>query len=105
MSTKLPDGSGFAVASFPLPKEHWLYAEGANEPPAPYRRGTVDPYREMMRQEIIAVAKYAIRASTMNGKETDFDPDAMVQNFVVGMIGYFTPDGFSSDRPEKEAKG
>ena len=34
-------------------------------------------------------ARYAIRASTMNGKTEDFDPDAMVQNIVVGLLGYY----------------
>lgn len=32
-NVRLPDGSGFFVASFPLPKTHWLYAEGRSEPP------------------------------------------------------------------------
>ena len=31
---ELPDGSGFATMSFPLPKDHWLTAEGYDEPPA-----------------------------------------------------------------------
>ena len=35
--TRLPDGSAFAIASFPLPDSHWLYtqreyAEGADVP-------------------------------------------------------------------------
>jgi hypothetical protein len=88
----LPDGSGFATASFPLPKDHWLYAEGHNEPPAPWRIG-VGKERDLAVEGIRAAAKYAIRASTMNGKETDFDPDAMEQNFIVGLLGYWTHDG------------
>lgn len=43
------------------------------------------------------VGKYAVRASTMNGREMDFDPDAMLQNLVVGMLGYWTETGLSSD--------
>lgn len=93
----LPDGSGFAVMSMPLPKDHWLTAEGANVPPMPMRCGTDDPGRAIKADQIKAAAKYAIRASTMNGKEIDFDPDAMVQNFVVALLGYWTPDGLSSD--------
>ena len=27
----------------------------------------------------------------------DFDPDAMVQNFVVGMLGYHTSDALTND--------
>jgi hypothetical protein len=77
---RLPDGSGAFVASWPLPKTHWLYAEGRNEPPPPViPRHYADDVR--------AAARYAIRASTMNGKEADFDPDAMVQNVVVGLLG------------------
>ena len=95
--TLLPDGHGFATASFPLPKDHWLTAAGWNEPPMPWRTGTADPKRQEMAEQIRAAAKYAIRASTYNGKETDFDPDAMVQNFVVGMLGYWTDDGTSKE--------
>jgi len=95
----LPDGSGFAVMSMPLPKTHWLYQDdGSYEPPPmPMRMGTNDPNRGIRAEAIRAAARYAIRASTMNGKEIDFDPDAMVQNFVVGLLGYWTPDGLSSD--------
>lgn len=92
---RLPDGSGFAVMSMPLPKNHWLTAEGYNEPPMPMKAGTDDPKRPFLKAEIVAAARYAIRASTMNGKETDFDPDAMVNNFVIGLLGYYTPDGLS----------
>jgi hypothetical protein len=91
----MPDGSGAAMLSFPLPANHWLTQPGYNEPPMPFRRGTDDPSREEWVEHIRAAARYAIRASTMNGAEDDFDPDAMVQNMVVGMVGYFTPDGTS----------
>ena len=91
----LPDGSGFATMSMPLPKDHWLFVEGYNEPPMPLRIGTSDPSREVFREMLIAAGRYAVRASTMNGKEVDFDPDAMVGNFVVGMLGYYTHDGLS----------
>ena len=91
----LPDGSGFAVASFPLPEDHWLLAEGYNKPPMPFQRGTADPARQEWADKIREAGRYAIRASTMNGKEMDFDPDAMLQNFVVGMLGYWTLDGLS----------
>jgi len=90
---RLPDGSGAAVLSMPLPADHWLTQPGYNEPPMPFRRGTDDPERQDWAEKIRAAARYAVRASTMNGTEDDFDPDAMVQNMVVGMIGYFTPDG------------
>lgn len=90
---RLPDNSGFAVMSMPLPKDHWLTKEGFDEPPAPFLMGTGNPDREEWVKKIRTAAKYAIRAATMNGKTEDFDPDAMVQNFVVGMLGYFTSTG------------
>lgn len=74
----LPDGSSFFTASFPLPKDHWLYKEHDNEPPG------VDPEGSISRDAIIKAAEFAIRAATSNGKILDFDPDAMVQNFVLG---------------------
>ena len=95
-AVRLPDGSGAFLGSFPLPKTHWLYAEGHNEPPMPMRVG-VGPRRSELAIDIKQAARYAIRASTMNGKETDFDPDAMVQNMVVGLLGYWTEDGRSGD--------
>ena len=91
----LPDGSGFATVSYPLPKDHWLTAEGHNVPPMPFRMGTDDPRRREWADKIRLAAKHAIRASTMNGADNDFDPDAMVQNMVVGMLGYWTPDALS----------
>ena len=100
---RLPDGSGFAVMSMPLPKDHWLTKDDGSfeEPPMPFRIGQIDAPvlnrdRKMWADDIRKAAKYAIRASTMKGKEQDFDPDAMVQNFIVGMIGYHTGDGNST---------
>lgn len=105
----LPDGSGFATMSFPLPQNHWLHVEGYNEPPMPWRVGTEETLyaggplgvkaltRQELANQIREAAKYAIRASTMNGKEIDFDPDAMVQNFIVGLLGYWTTDGLSHE--------
>lgn len=92
----LPDGSGFAMASFPLPKAHWIYGR-TGKPPAPWITGTNETAkREAMAELIREVGRYAVRASTMNGKDMDFDPDAMLQNLVVGFLGYWTPDGTST---------
>jgi len=116
----LPDGSGFATMSMPLPKTHWLYqgdrqeAYGTfNTPPMPFRMGSQEyaifavrragaPVPVIMTKEEIAAkireaGKYAVRCATMNGKEMDFDPDALIQNLLVGMLGYWTEDGLSSD--------
>lgn len=91
----LPDGSGFATMSMPLPKDHWLYTEGFNDPPMPMRRGTDDPRRKEMEEMLRAAGKYAVRCATMNGKDEDFDPDALVNQIVIGMLGYYTPDGLA----------
>ena len=84
---QLPDGSGFAVVSFPLPRDHWLYADGDNIPPMPFRLGVDDPRRAEWVAKVQEAARYAVRASTMNGKAADFDPDAMVTNIIIGLIG------------------
>lgn len=48
--------------------------------------------------EMIRLAgKYAVRCATMNGKEMDFDPDALLQNLVIGFLGYWTDDGIDHD--------
>lgn len=94
----LPDNSGFAVMSMPLPEDHWIYGEPeCNVPPMPLLCGTDDSHRPLLKEGIVAAARYAVRSSTMNGEEMDFDPDALVQNMVVGMLGYFTPNGLSED--------
>jgi hypothetical protein len=90
--TVLPDGSAFAVVSMPLPADHWLYAEGHDEPPMPLRIGQGEE-RNVLAGHVRAAARYAIRGATMNGKEPDFDPDALVQNMIVGLLGYWTEDG------------
>lgn len=91
----LPDGHGVATASFPLPNDHWLYADDGSfdAPPMPMRMGTDDPRRQQFNEWVRAAARHAVRAATMNGKDADFDPDALVQNMVVGLLGYHTPDG------------
>lgn len=93
-NTILPDGSAFFTASCPLPKDHWLYVEHDNVPPMPMKIGLSEERSELVRQ-IREAARFAIRASTMNGKEQDFDPDAMVQNMIIGLVGYYTLTGDS----------
>lgn len=95
--TVLPDGSAFAVASFALPKDHWLYAPRGEwdvernefaECPRPILTGE-------QRDSVIAAVRYAIRGATMCGKETDFDPDALVQNAAYALCG---PYGLADNR-------
>jgi hypothetical protein len=93
--TKLPDGSGFFTGTLPLPEDHWVY-EDRGEPPILFQTGTSDPDRKRYEDGIRKVLQYAIKASTMNGKEMEFDPDALVQNVIIGFLGYNTPDGKSN---------
>lgn len=93
--TVLPDGSAFAVVSLPLPDRHWLYAEHENIPPMGVRTGTDDPRRRGLEAAIRAAVRYGYRCASMNGKATNIDPDALVQNVIVGLLGYHTPDGSS----------
>jgi hypothetical protein len=87
-ATALPDGSAFAVYSYPLPKGHWLYA------PREYEQGAEGPKElaapiltHAAREQVISAIRYAVRAATDCGKETDFDPDALVQNAVYALCG------------------
>lgn len=88
--TILPDGSGFGILSLPLPKGHWLYAERE------YEEGALDPkdlpapiLTHELDDQVIAAARYAVRAATNCGKEDDFDPDALVRNMVIALCGFY----------------
>ena len=111
----LPDQSGFAVMSMALPADHWsTQDDGSYEPPTMrFRMGNHDRViitmgdafrdwsealtREQFADRIRAAGRYAYRAATMKGKEPDLDPDALIQNLVVGLLGYWTDTGLSSD--------
>jgi hypothetical protein len=122
----LGDGSGYAIVSFPLRKDHWIYQKDdtpagfkSNVPPMPFRMGSADVVyfgldegdvgsliktgqqrvpalkldKRQFEKAVRAAGKYAVRCATMNGAEMDFDPDALLQNLVVGMLGYWTDTG------------
>lgn len=95
----LPDASGFAVVSMPLPKDHWLTKEpeAFNVPPMPLCMGKGNPLRKPLSAALREVGRYAVRCATDNGKIEDFDPDALVQCLITGMLGYNTPTGLSKD--------
>lgn len=87
------------VASFPLSKTHWLYKEeeiGYEEPPMPFRRGVDEPDRAEWVEKLTKAARWAVRHSTENGRIDDYDPDAMVTNFVIACVGFWTEDGRGS---------
>lgn len=81
-TTVLPDGSAFSIGSLPLPEDHWLYAEkeGSSRAPAPVVSNDIRP-------EVLQAARWAIRAATMNGKISDFDPDALAMNVAYALCG------------------
>jgi hypothetical protein len=103
----------------PYPKDHWIYQKH-HVPPMDLRMGEGDLLHLTILSDIPNIAprgmmvinkkqaaglinaagRYAIRASTMNGREIDFDPDAMLQNLVVAFLGYWTHDGLDHDNPE-----
>ena len=89
-STELPDGSGFFTGSFPLPKDHWLYAPNCAEWDNDRGTGADTPYPILdnaQREAVRAAIRWAVRGATMNGTEPDFDPDALVQNAVYALCG------------------
>ena len=76
------------MASFPLPKDHWLYAPREYDVGAEHPKELPSPIlTHALRAEVVSAIRYAIRGATMCGKETDFDPDALVQNAVYALCG------------------
>lgn len=88
--TILPDGSAFMTGSLPLPKDHWLYAPQCEEWDSKRETSADTPLPILdngQREAVIAALRYAIRAATMNGKEPDFDPDALALNAAYALCG------------------
>ena len=88
--TVLPDGSGFFTMSFPLPKDHWIYAP--NCPGWDIERDTAADtplpiLTNVQRDAVIVAMHWAIRGATMNGKAMDFDPDALALNAAYALCG------------------
>jgi hypothetical protein len=87
---ELPDGSGFFVGSLPLPKDHWLYAPNAEgwDSELDCSPDTPLPILDNSQREAVKAAlRWAVRGATMNGKEPDFDPDALVLNAAYALCG------------------
>ncbi len=87
--TVLPDRTAFATASWPLPKDHWLYAPRGEWDNArdEYAECPTPILTNAHRQAVAAAARYAIRGATMCGQDEDFDPDAMALNMVYALCG------------------
>jgi len=73
---------GFFIGSFPLPKDHWIYDDNPKEPPKNAILGGAE-----IEDKIREAGKYAVRGCTFSGMDMDFDPDAMIQNLTVSLIG------------------
>jgi hypothetical protein len=97
-SLSLPDGSAFGSTGRPLPKDHWLFQRARNgeipAPPMPIRMGT-GPARDAMEVGIADAVRWAFKIVTRNGQDMGTDPDALVRNVILGLLGYETPDGLS----------
>ena len=102
----LPDGSAFGVMSFPLPKDHWLYAPNCqawdNE-----RDTSADTPRPILdnsqRAAVTAAIRWAVRGATMNGAEPDFDPDALVLNAAYALCGPYGGASLRDIEPPTES--
>lgn len=89
-AVRLPDGSGFMVASLPLPSDHWLYAPRSTEWDDARDTSADTPHpiiSNEQRDAVIAAVRYAVRGATMCGQEMDFDPDALVLNAAYALCG------------------
>ena len=49
--------------------------------------------RDEFADRIRDAGRYAVKCATMDGREMDFDPDALIQNLVVGMLVLWNDDG------------
>jgi hypothetical protein len=86
----LPDGSAFLVGSFPLPKDHWLYAPNCEQWDGERDTSADTPHPILdggQREAVIAAIRYAVRGATRNGTVSDFDPDALVLNAAYALCG------------------
>jgi hypothetical protein len=92
---RLPDGSGCFTASLPLPKTHWLYNPPRRDAPPMTMRMEAGAMRAKVQEAVRQAVRYGLRAATRNGQDKDFDPDALEQNIIVGLLGYHTDDGLS----------
>lgn len=104
-------GSGFAMLSFPLPENHWLYqkvgyAGGPVEfaPPAPWPMlvGGHTLTREYMCDVLTPGLRAGVKDATMNGADTAPDPDVLVRQSLNNLFGNNTIDGRSTHAEDRE---
>jgi len=73
-----------ATASFPLPDNHWIYSEPV-EPE--FYLDLPDGEQANIEEKTWNALKYAIQICTNRGKDSDFDPDAMLMAFRNTLFG------------------
>jgi hypothetical protein len=70
-----------------LEKDHWLYKEGTDAPPTPMYVAMGAPKRKKIEKDVKEAARWAIRVASKNGADHGFDPDLLVEYFVIGLLG------------------
>ena len=94
----------FGMMSYPLPDDHWLYAERQYEDGADEPNELGKPIlTHALRDAVVSAVRYAIRGATNCGKELDFDPDALVQNAVYALCGPYTTNDTSQKHVDETA--
>ena len=75
-----------ATASFPLPEDHWIYQEPLE--PEHHIGGLYDDgVQANLEDKSLQALKYTIQVCTERGKDSDFDPDAVVMTFRNTLFG------------------
>jgi hypothetical protein len=70
---------------------HWLTQPGDNVLPAPVLKPTSDKKRAELATAIREAGQYALRTVSENGRVATFDPDALLQNLVLALMGQTAP--------------
>jgi len=70
-----------------LADDHWLTQPGDNVLPAPVLKATNDKKRTELVTAIRDAGMFALRTVSENGRVATFDPDALLQNLVLALLG------------------
>lgn len=70
-----------------LADDHWLTQPGDNVLPAPVLKATTDKKRGELVTAIREAGMYALRTVSESGRVAAFDPDALLQNLVLALMG------------------
>jgi hypothetical protein len=70
-----------------LADDHWLTQPGDNVPPAPVLKAASDKKRAELVTAIREAGMFALRTVSENGRVAAFDPDALLQNLALALMG------------------